>query len=440
MLAKFSRLNGISVSDAISFFEKFQCYDQFDALITRRLSRLFDEPLRTIRTIDRSLYYFEGIPKNIQYRHYSNVISYCPLCLKKGYHASFHDFFILNKCPIHKISLERSAFSHSYTKGVNHLADLLNDATNNSWLKIKGNLFLQNELSKPLLRILLKWVGEAKIYCERVERNNVFSLNDDTIYSPQAVSELVNRMACAVPPDRKLQSIFSFDIRNIKPTVSYYSCNVVKQFLSIFPCKAYFDDFSFFYKELMIANGSSFPAADYVLMEINNLSMEFSEYKWAWGFSGSLWSGKWLQVNPEGWPMWAIMSPLDYTIENLKYKWAGAEVASEINSRRKDARITYRNLGVDFTNDGLVRHRGESMVDKTPYEIPKFDVTIDSDLLKLIEDVQLNEAKADVALYRYWLKKTPPASVNLPAFEQISPGGLILDENNAYLQVWPIEL
>ncbi|MDO7523413.1 hypothetical protein Q5M60_00400 [Acinetobacter baumannii] len=73
-----------------------------------KISEIFHEPLDIISSIFTNSYLYNCTPINRLLRFevdHFKTLSYCPKCIKSGYHCKIHNCFWLKVCPIHNIKL-----------------------------------------------------------------------------------------------------------------------------------------------------------------------------------------------------------------------------------------------------------------------------------------------------------------------------------------------
>lgn len=182
-----------------------------------RVAEILDEPPEIARTLDPS--YLE-IPacygtftlSPSYYESSKTRMSFCPVCIQHGYHASFHEALWLKSCPIHNVAIERCFIENSqFDSHVRELTKLFR-SRNSKWPELFPlDTIWKDHSALSTFRNFLKWIRAAKRTTSRVRASSI-SYSVGNPYEFQDSGILLGRLAVANPIPEDVQSIFRIPI------------------------------------------------------------------------------------------------------------------------------------------------------------------------------------------------------------------------------------
>lgn len=454
LVAKFARLNGIGAKQARDFLGHIAGQTNwvdfgFDDTAAKRLSRLLDEPAAIIKTIG-----FSALSLPIPYvttqltgvsDDLHEVVVCCPTCLAKGYHASFHLYAWLKKCPIHCDDLVQIAISSdwntpAFDRFVGAVGQMLDRATAGAWLSLGTRAMLSPDLGGRRFKSFRHWLRSVHRYMRSLASSNVVSLAE-TMPSKSILPELLGRITWAVPMSKSMVDLFRLRPTRIEPSNLDYPADVVGRFASLFKTgntNASYRLFASFYKSTIAAVDGMPRFRELMLSRIEDMKSEFADVAWQWGYS----QNGWKSVDPRGWPYWMVDNPLERAIEDLHSDWTHTDIFADGTRRRSNAMMAYTHIAHDYMKRGVLAivNDSETKVRRVyrPFEfMVPFTIEADDDVIALIEDMLFFEAVADAETIHTWLSRVAGGAEPVPGPEQLSPGDLMLEPHQAQLRIWP---
>ena len=448
--AKFCRLNGIGYKDFRRFLEEITGEynwetSGFKDVGVSRLATLLDEKRSLVKTLGPTVPVlhcccgtFDSCRPDWDDSYHT--LSYCRTCVSNGYHASFHRYHWLKKCPIHLedlVTTHQMPFSggSNFDRCAEAVGQLLDQGTAGRWLSIGSNQVMATKIPCARLRRLLHWIAAVRQFQAACLASSVVQLGH--AHSSADLSIVLGRIAWAVPPHKCLVDLFQVPPETIRPKIVDYPNDVVTKLTSLFSDFDH-DLFIFFYKVTNALANEMPRYRELLLRSIKNLEIEFGGHAWRWGLS----QYRWVAVNPEGWPYWQVATPLDAAIEELRSRWGETELRSTTTGQR-DAWLRYIATARELQMCGLVNPMpttktapdGLIYLSGAPRPVLRFN--LDKDVAFLIEDILYEEASAEVTELTKWLRKIADGAVPYKVPRVPPIGNLFVKSGGAYLMTWP---
>lgn len=202
--ARFCSLNGINPKEFRDFLSNYLGNDKwtvrgFAPSDLESLADVLDEPMQVVRTLAADALalppLFGSFASDYDDRTLRGYVSYCPTCLRLGYHASFHEHVWLYRCPIHYEPLCRSAerlASRSFDDQHVHEVGKLLEAANPKWLECRSSVW-SDSAGKKSFAHYYRWMRGIKklaaaMYCLDIGRL------DETPYRFEDLPVLLGRI------------------------------------------------------------------------------------------------------------------------------------------------------------------------------------------------------------------------------------------------------
>lgn len=174
------------------------------------LADLLDEPFETVRTLSPDAFRLPPCYGAFKY-DFSNAalkhrFSYCPSCLRNGYHAAFHEAPWLYECPIHRVPLHRPQFLGGYSEYVAVAAASLRDACPR-WPDVLAHEALPAGSEGTALTELCAWLAVVQRRAALLRAQDLRGL-DEPPYRFQHLGVLLGRLATLAPVSDALAALF----------------------------------------------------------------------------------------------------------------------------------------------------------------------------------------------------------------------------------------
>lgn len=347
-LSKFCLLNWISPDQARLFFQS-QCkvnwnVDGIDIIDCDNLKSVLNEDAECINTLPRDsldlIIGFDSVNNGVALdsllsrQRSSYLFKFCPACMQLGYHASFHEFDWLLKCPIHsEILLKVYKFypHRNYISFKNYFKDFV-DYINllcPSWLEIKHNNEIFHNFKSLQFENFKKWVLISKT--KVIEFNNSIALKSDGgTYEEDNIEDYFSRLNCLSPTPDSVKKILHHKIYNKSPKIIHsYKPKFLKEIGNI-SSKFNWDSFKYFYRIYASLTNRNCPHRVLAGEMIKSLSEHSNHCSCEWFHENHRWY-KYIQdssckvvSSPKSRigniPLW-INCPYNFINETLKVDW-----------------------------------------------------------------------------------------------------------------------
>ena len=258
--AKFCRLNGLAPKEFRDFLYgliRKDCWQssKFDISSVKSLARLLDEKVSVVEKLDPSKLQLPGCYGTFNFlkntEQLFEQVAYCPECIRKGYHASFHESPWLNKCPIHLTNLLKSSVDYrgcgsKFDRYANTLANLL-DHECATWLEINTHSVVVAEMENSDFRLFAKWIKAIQKYQVIMDERNLISLWG-TDYSLENIDALIGRVSWVIPFPKRLHELFHANVSPLQPNIINCPIDLVNRLSSLLTQVRY-DNLAWFYKK-----------------------------------------------------------------------------------------------------------------------------------------------------------------------------------------------
>lgn len=213
-VAQFCALNDLNPKEFKSFFSRYlgrtkDPWWRLDDEDVLPLARLLDEPRGMVRTLNANLQLpscYAAFRADFQDARLKYYLSYCPSCLRAGYHSAFHETPWLYLCPIHREPLARSDFFGSYEQHIATVTRLLRAACP-TWPNTQPSGALPDRGRRKEIKELLEWLRVVRQKAAVLRAQNVGSL-DQTPYHFRDLGILLGRLEALEPIPQSLLEVF----------------------------------------------------------------------------------------------------------------------------------------------------------------------------------------------------------------------------------------
>lgn len=284
-----------------------------------RLAHLLDEPRATVNTLSDDSFTlpacFGDFACQFGEVKHDKYVSYCPVCLSRGYHSSFHEAPWLYRCLLHREPLKRIPVDGGPTAYVSVVAELLRSACAR-WPDVWGENTFPGEAA-PHFAQFRRWLELARNRAARQRSQNVASLGEMP-YSFNNIGTLLGRLNTLAPipaelidllivaPERQLQN---------RVEVPRDAVDMIKVTNKKFPLWYLL---WFFNKYVAIVSNRRCLSTLLAEQEIRRLEQEHTvcRCQWSWDrYAG------WRPISlDEERPSW-LLCPYKYAIKELKERW-----------------------------------------------------------------------------------------------------------------------
>lgn len=450
--AKFCRLNGIKPRDFRWFLDdligKSNWYRLgFSATEVRILARLLDEHESVVDKLNSNKLQLLGCYGTFSFNNkvddsYNKVL-YCPECLGIGYHASFHEYPWLKKCPIHQTNLIQkyvpfAGGNSNFDRYVHMIEELLDHGTS-SWFSIKTNSVVATQLNGTNFRKFVGWVRSVQRLNGVTSASNLVSLRGGD-YSLVDIDVLLGRIGWAVPLPKCVRGLFNVTTKPLEPVIVDYSTEIVNQLASLLS-KLNYSKFSWFYKKTIALSNEKTRYRELVLTAVKEIEIQGKEHPSDWGRSRE---GGWGRVDPDGWPYWNLITPTELAASELRREWTDFPLKDDSYRRLETwwfnyvffARILHELGYVAPLHVSKGSHDQQIYIDN--YFEPKVRLALDPELKRLIEDLLYEEALAHIEGTQSWLKAIASGEKPYEISRKFpSIGNLFFEPERAFLLIWP---
>ncbi len=450
--AKFCRLNGIKPREFRWFLDDLIGQSQWNstglsASEVKSLARLLDEKESVVDKLSPNKLQLPGcygtfsFINNIDDSY--NKVSYCPECLGIGYHASFHEYPWLKKCPIHQTNLIQKIVPYAggnskFDRYIHIIEELLDHGTS-SWFSIKTNSDATTQLNGANFKKFVGWVRSVQRFNGVTSASNLVSLRGGD-YSLVDIDILLGRIGWAVPLPKCVRGLFNVTTKPLEPVIVDYPTEIVNQLASLLS-KLNYSNFSWFYKKTIALSNENTKYRELVLTAVKKIEIQGEEHPSDWGWSKE---GGWGRVDPDGWPYWNLITPTGLAARELRREWTDFPLKDDSYRQLETWWFRYVFLASILHELGYVSplhvskgsHDQQIYIDH--YFEPKVRLALDPELKRLIEDLLYEEALVHIDEIQSWLKAIAngekPYKINRK-FPSI--GNLFLEPGRAYLFIWP---
>lgn len=453
--AKFCVLNDISPRQFREFFSSFLDgelnFHRITPEVLKRIALLLNESHRTVAKLNKAIFDVPGCFGTFTFEQDSDFdvhngihqIKYCPECLAVGFHSSFHEHSLIQKCPLHLIKLEviykNSGGASHYDRYIQTVYKLLAQS-GSQWLSFEANPLIVRAQECSHFKSFLKWLRDAQRVAAQWEKLNVLHLTGDK-YNALTIEELLDRLSWSLPIPKIVKRVYGVDIPRTTPTIIKYPSSLIKKLQTLLVHFTY-DDLLLLYKALAKDPDVTFSFSIYINQAIANIDRRARESSshWAWA------NGVWHTCNPDHWPYWGYINPYEFVAQLLKKEWltenrtgnlfrvffkarnAGVLIATDVQER---------DFPTPYPSNNFLKELG---ISGFSMELPAFPYNIklnlDFELSELLQDLFLEEAMADVAQKLTWAKLLASGTSPEKIPEPPPVGNLFLTENEGMLYLW----
>ncbi|OIQ74575.1 hypothetical protein GALL_437720 [mine drainage metagenome] len=451
--AKFCRLNGTTPREFRWFLDELVGVENwtfvgFDTPSVKKVARLLDEKESVVEKLDPDKLQLPGCYGAFNSLSSINQsleqVTYCPECIKNGYHASFHEYPWLKMCPIHWTNLLKERVGSfgggsKFDKYVSTL-DHLFDHVSMTWLEIDTYSVVTAEIKTDAFRRFIRWIKAVQRIHGVMKARNLITLWGSN-YSLDNIDVLLGRVAWATPFPKRFHELFHMKVKRLLPKITEYPIDVTNRLTSLIT-KIGYADLVWFYKKTVALADEQTKYRELVLKAVDDLKNQDMVHHSEWGWSKGM---GWQHVDPDGWPYWGFMTPFHLAVIELKYEWTDFLRDDDQVWQRSSDWFIYCNLAqrlyesrVVSSADGGQWPFNPSFL-TVPFFSPFIKLEIDHDLKSLIEDLLYEEASAHIDEIRSWLKAiTKGAAPYETPTEKPSKGNLFNEPGRAYLMTWPV--
>ena len=438
--SKFCKLNGIRPDQ----FRKFYLTYYHDS---EKFFSLLDEEQSIIAKQPKSYLNLSGCFGTFgltgTYVDSDHLVSFCPDCIKMGYHASFHEFSWLKLCPIHKVKLitedvhrfQLGSHSDHYVKKV---GQLLEEGLADCLSKFPTTEVF-NKINSSSMNQFVTWIEAVKNHSVKLYSYKVVSLTGSH-YQMCDLDVLLGRIDWAIGIPKRIQGLLTISAKKIEPTIVEYPIEVVKKLVSLTSTTRY-EFLLKFYKINVILNNETPKYLMLIKKFIVELRIKNGTCSSRWGWEKSGWSYGWSRVHPENWGYCDLLSPYEYAINMLQEDWTDLNIEFGTNKKVSDAWDYYGRLGEMFQKLGYAFPEQNKKINykgRPGYYNQIYTINYDQDLKILIENLLYEEAVSIID--QIWSLIEELSSDGLTELRELpSRGNLFLEPTRAYLCTWPVE-
>ncbi len=445
--AKFCLLNGLRPVAAKKFIEAV-CYpdqwspDGVKPTAISILTRLLDENISIVRTLYRyqldlvTCYGSTGQNVYLDWliNHEKNWyhLTYCPDCIRMGYHASFHEYAWLAKCPIHHCELVTDESFNSrnldnFYEGVKRLISIM-EAFCPRWLEIGAHHAVHQSLKSARFIEFRRWVKSAQKTGMDFNASHVFSLRGND-YSTNTLKLFWGRLSWKLPIPRNIALIVANPIHATHPTIKSLPKAPVSQLREVVSSIP-FETLSRFYRmnTMFENNMPAYRIAAMTMLKLIKARHDTSHCRCSWGRAHD---GHWWRRDPDRGPNFSITCPVEIVMEEIQVGWI--DFRTDFSARlSRDIWQEYYSYCQHLIQLGY----GRRIEGKYDYLHPLVQLTFTPELIELIEELLFYEFRDHLHDLDGWLKQIDAGTEPF-----LIPGALVrsnvfLNQEEAYLLHW----
>lgn len=416
IVAKFSILNHRSVQQSHSFIGEYW--------EPTKLAGLLNEDLNITETIFEDLDLltcFGGEGRNHGVSHLmsagAHLFSYCPTCLEMGFHATFHNFKWLLKCPIHHENLISKRYGIYASDRVGLIEDFITLMTNvfMNWLSIDANLAAHQLALHPKFSAFKTWVQTARSKSIAYESNVICAVAGDD-YSINTLDQFWPRFFWMHSTSAEIRKILKRTCSAIAPMyrkLDKQSTTELKQLTKHF----HFSEISAFYRYLTMLRDRmpSFREEAFSLLDDMRDKHKVCRCKWRKDHKGY-----WLKVNKK-YEYYFNRCPGKLFANALEREWCNFHAGDPVPSYTKRmAKLRYLLFDYGFLKG----------------YIPRQQFLISEELANFLDElmnIQLRESKDDL---HNWEKRIKAGNHPLHCRHTLARTLLFQNDDESYMLSW----
>jgi hypothetical protein len=466
-VAKFCTLNGISPKELRGFLDEL--FDDNSGQIIgnisrteisdipwlrKRLALLLDENESVVAKLGADKMSLSGCYGTFSYSNYLDDsydrVSYCPECARIGYHASFHEFAWLGKCPIHRNNLivERVNYScrgskfDNYVKWIEHL---LSNSGSEAWLSNTANIFVERKINEAKFRQFESWIRAVRRLSDFLGKSNLISLWGSD-YSMNDLDVLLGRIGWSVSIPSCINDLFIVQAKCLEPMIIEYSLVTVNKLATVLS-KVEYKKLAWFYKMTIALANDKPNYVELVMKAVENMKSEGDKTGYPFGLD-LVWAREnyngWIRVCRSRKSYFTLKSPYQVAAIELQREWAFLSHDEGSYMDRNIAWREYNDCANIFYQHGFVSPMVREQIMSNgkifgrSFLKPMVRFNFDADLKELLEDLLYEEAQAHIGEVRAWLKSVLRGAVPFSRRAMPSMGNLFIESGRAYLCTWPV--
>lgn len=335
--AKFRILNGLPSQAANKFLTDI-CYpaqwraDIQSQFASRNLAKLLDEKNSIVKTLFQNeldvILCFgvnsNNIPLNlhlIETKHHREF-SYCPICIQAGYHASFHEYSWLKKCPIHCEDIVRDSriFYRSnlneFYEYAGHVVSTLHTACP-KWLDLNLQHPAHHFIESANFDRFKRWVRSAQRTAREINASRLAALPGDE-YCGETLEIFWQRLAWADPIPKGIRSLLNIPrADSTQPLIKKFPQVATQQVKEVLKHGSLQDLLWVYKKTMALANEMPiYRQAAIAKVELLRTRHEICRCQW-----GKEKNGPWVRTDSSGWPYWLLRCPFTIVINDILENW-----------------------------------------------------------------------------------------------------------------------
>ena len=400
------------------------------------LASILDEPIEIVNTIqpdDFSLCFpsevFSIYTDNRFNFHY---VTYCPECLRRCYHAFFHELSWLKKCLIHQVDLVQ--VRKDYASGSRHdsYINLLSNSfreANPRWLRLSEENSIWPNGEVAVFTEIRSWMSRAIRCVTDFELGNPHVLGG-TSYELRHLGVLLGRLNWLSPLSIEAESCLATEPSSISAKCITLDETLSAELHNVLS-KVALSDLVWFYKRFLLLNGDDNSIQTSVKVEIDAIQARHGKCNCEWGWSR--YSG-WTRVPQDIWPSGIYLCPFALAQEKLKSEWTDV-FSREVGDRGEQAWWSYVNIANRYIDLGIVTAQF-SFSFSSPLT-PCVNWCLDHRVTEIFHDLVLRDLSLRSAEIANWLDtmdyRNPPPDMAVPPASVIVFGE---DRRLAILE-WP---
>lgn len=447
---KFCKLNGISLSQLnklIYSITKDNNWWQFNfnALQCKKFARLLDEKTSSIRTLKSSTFELPiiyGDFQNLSLTRTKNVLRYCPVCIKAGYVAIFHECDWLEKCPLHLVNIIEKNINFSpreteLCRKIKTMDGLLEKISPN-WHQLNHGESILADFSSPFFRQFIAWLNKVHSHKKLMLKQNILSLPQNDM-SIEDIDVVLDRLNWLVPIPKKIRVLFGPPMHGAKPKIIDLPFDLVKNIAYILE-RDKEGEFIEFYKISLTLLEANTHYKELINDELKKLNAMSIASRGGWRYSKL--RGWWYADDDD--PLYAgTQSIYDFCSDFIINKWVSPWHAEENRSHIKLAWSIYCNNAEFFVKAGVAEMLPDCQAPmgglRFKYSSPRpvVKISIPLEVENVINEILCEDAKNCIEEVERWLSTIDKgASPSKGPIIGSSIINVFISSRRAYLSMW----
>lgn len=458
-LAKFSQLNGLTPIEARRFLSKKCSYcwdsDGFQEIVNPKLARLLDEDIALVRLLSRrSLDLItcfggrgQGKPSDAlvgrDNNHYR--FSYCSECMEMGFHASFHEYHWLSKCPIHpqvQLTLHRE-YPHrnfdSYCYYVKDFIDVISQLCP-QWLAIEKTSQVHSCLHSRDFVAFKRWVKIAQKRAIAINASSLIAMDGED-YTANTFDQFMGRIQWLNPAQQGVSELFSIKTHPVKPRelrkLSEQNVNKLEEITSKIN---YRELRSFYCKQVILENEQPVfrQIAHQLLARLESLDHP-CQCSWSRDGNGHWWKKCLDDIELSGCDLatgkrWGGPCPVETAAEILKLEWCDFTYGVSAKNRFERWQDYVRQARL-FQSFGYLEWTAK---DDPPYLKPLGTLNFSDDFRTFLESLLRVELHDYAQAIAQWLQQIEEGIAPSETHKSVPRVHVLHDGAINYLLRWPL--